>query len=153
MKVFVYLSLAILGLAACKSNTGEQAAQEPLTNNVDSLEYQVMAIHDEAMPRLNEINHLLAQIRRMREGIQETPEGKIELPEGMNAITEQLKLAEQGMWDWMKAYSDAKDESLQGDALVDFYKKELVKVQKVRDDIATGIDSAKSWIQENSPQQ
>lgn len=155
MRVFIFLFLSAALLASCQSgNNPNNQEQSPASTaaDVSALEEQVMAIHDEAMPRLNEINQITARLREIKSDLKETPEGKIESPEGLDQISEALKLAEQGMWDWMKSYNDGKNASSPAQ-LAAFLENELIKVTKVRDDINSSIERAQTWLSENAPAQ
>lgn len=112
------------------------------------MEAEVMVIHDEVMPKMNDINDLSAQLREIRSNVVEDENGKSVSPEGLDDALKSLKLAEQAMWDWMKAYSDTKA-TLQEDQLKLFYEKEMEKITKVRQDMLDAIQKAQTWIEAN----
>jgi len=146
MRVLPFLFIAISILMSCKqAATGDSASGESVNPELKALEAQVMAIHDEVMPRMKDINDILIQLREIKGAIKETPEGKLESPDGMEELMGSLKLAEQGMWDWMKSYSDTKA-TLQEDQLKSFYEKELEKVNKVKTDMLGSIEKAQAWL-------
>ena len=142
MKV-AYLTFLLPALFLCckqASSTGE-------TSNADAktLEAQVMALHDEVMPKVNEITDLSAELRKFKAGIPESPDGRIDTPDSLMQVMESLKLAEQGMWEWMKAFSDTKA-TLTEDQMKPFMEKQLAILTKVSTDMTSSIDRAKSWI-------
>ena len=110
-----------------------------------------MAVHDEVMPKINDIGHLSAQLRNIKSKLEETPEGKIESPEGLDDALQSLKLAEQGMWDWMKNYSDTKAK-VAPDQMKSFMEEQLVSIEKVKQDMLASIDKAKKWIADHPVQ-
>lgn len=146
MKLFFVLLFASLTVWACKkSGTGDATNTDGAASDVKTLEAQVMAIHDEVMPKMNDIGHLGAQLRRIKSGLPRTPEGKIESPDGLEEVITSLKMSEQGMWDWMKSYSDTK-ETLNEDQMKIFMEGEMTKVTKVKTDMLAAIEKAQAWI-------
>jgi hypothetical protein len=146
MRVLPFLILALSILSSCKpAATGETSSSESGNPELKALEDQVMAIHDEVMPKMKDINDIMVQLREIKAAVKETPEGKLESPDGMEQVMGSLKLAEQGMWDWMKSYSDTKA-TLKEDELKSFYEKELEKVNKVKSDMLGSIEKAQAWL-------
>ena len=90
------------------------------TVDIKAYEDSLLAVHDEVMPRMKEIQDLSTELRKIKAGLKENEMGKIESPEGLDATLESLKLADQGMWDWMKSYSDTK-KTLKEDQLMPFF--------------------------------
>lgn len=154
MRILLFTLLVALTWVACKTgSSGDTNAADQGSSDVKTLEAQVMAIHDEVMPKMNDIGHLSAQLRRIKADLEETPEGKIESPDGLDQAMESLKLAEQGMWDWMKSYSDTK-KTLGEDQLKSFMEGEMIKVTKVKTDMLAAIEKAQAWLAANpQPQQ
>lgn len=142
MKV-LYLTIFLPAFFLC-------CKQAPATGDVSSadakdLETQVMTLHDEVMPKVNDISALSAQLRKLKTSLPESAEGQKEIPDGLDKVLESLKLSEQGMWDWMKAYSDEKAK-LREDQVVPFMEKQLEILKKVDTDMSTSIEQAKNWI-------
>lgn len=149
MKYLIYTALFFISAMACKQAATEESTTEQIpADNLAAIEAQVMAIHDEVMPKMQDITKMLATLRSYKEGASETPEGKIVYPRGLDDVMGELKLAEQGMWDWMKAYSDTKAE-LPADQLESFYKKELESVTKVKNDMLSSLEKGQAWLDEN----
>jgi len=146
MRVFPFLLFTVSLLFACKpgasSDTGETTG---VSQDLQALEKQVMAVHDEVMPKMKEINDLSAKLREIKTKFKEEESGKLNTPEGFEEVQGALKLSEQGMWEWMKSYSDTKA-TLQEDQLKPFYEKELEKINKVKQDMLGAIEKAQAWI-------
>jgi hypothetical protein len=139
----LYLTLFIPSLfLSCKqsSSTGETSSEDAKT-----LEAKVMTLHDEVMPKVNEISDLGAQLRKYKAALPESPDGRIDSPDGLDQVMESMKLSEQGMWEWMKAYSDTKP-TLTEDQVKPFMEKQLDILNKVNQDMTSSIDKAKAWI-------
>lgn len=142
MKV-LYLTIFLPAFFLC-------CKQAPATGDVSSvdakdLETQVMTLHDEVMPKVNDISALSSQLRKLKASLPESAEGQKETPEGLDQVLESLKLSEQGMWDWMKAYSDEKAK-LTEDQVGPFMEKQLDILKKVDTDMTSSIEKAKNWI-------
>ena len=149
MKYLMYTALFLISAMACKQTATDQSSTEQIpVDNLAAIEAQVMAIHDEVMPKMQDITKMLATLRSYKEDAKETPEGKIVYPHGLDNVMGDLKLAEQGMWDWMKAYSDTKAK-LPPDQLESFYKKELESVTKVKNDMLSSLEKGRAWLNEN----
>lgn len=139
----VYLTIFLPAIFLCckkASSTGETSSSD-----VKALETQVMTLHDEVMPKVNDISGLSAQLRKFKSDLPESPDGRVETPDSLMQVMEDLKLAEQGMWDWMKSYSDTK-ETLTEDQLKPFLEKQLEILTKVANDMNSSIENAKSWL-------
>lgn len=143
----ILLSLSILFLlSSCKKENTSSSTEAPVpASGPQALEAQVMAIHDEVMPKMRDITELSAKLRDIKSNVQEDSNGKIVYPDGLDQVSSALKLAEQGMWDWMKGFSDTKA-TLKEDQLEAFYKKELELVTKVKTDMLTAIENAQTWL-------
>ena len=146
MRVLFLLCCVITSIVACKpgsSTNSETATDTP--SEIQSLENQVMAVHDEVMPKMKDINDLLSKLRAVKSNVKEDETGKKQSPEGLEEVQGALKLAEQGMWDWMKSFSDTKA-TLKEDQLKSFYEKELEKINKVKQDMLSAMERGHTWL-------
>jgi hypothetical protein len=148
MKILSSLILFLTLLVACKPGASSDTAEDVQHMDDKALEAKVLTIHDEIMPRMNEIGHLSFQLRKIVTDMKETPEGTIESPAGLDAVVTDLKLAEHDMWDWMKSYSDTKA-TLTPEQLRPFLEKELQKINKVKADMISSIENAQAWLAAN----
>lgn len=153
MKFLPYIFFFALLLGSCKQSAGDPntdniSTEEAPVDELAALESQVMTLHDEVMPKMQDITKILATLRSYKDDAVETPEGKTVYPHGLDNLMGDLKLAEQGMWDWMKAYSDTKAK-LNPDQLESFYKKELESITKVKSDMLAAIEKGNAWIEAN----
>jgi hypothetical protein len=144
MRIFILAGISVLFLFSCKpSDKATEAGTDPKV-----LEEQVMAIHDEVMPKLSDIQDLSSQLRKIRAEIPENTQGKVVTPEGMDDIMESLKLADQSMWDWMDQYSKQRD-SIPADQLIPFLNRQMELVKTVETNVNTSITNAKVWLNAN----
>ena len=146
MRVLSSILFASLLLLSCKPSTDAgNASSEGSANDLKALEDQVMAIHDEVKPKMADITKLTAEIREIKATIKENPDGKIVSPDGLEEMMGSLKLAEQGMWDWMKAYSDTKP-TIKEDQMKSFYESQLETINKIKQDMLGSIEKAQTWL-------
>jgi len=134
--VSVFFSLFI----SCKEE--KKVATESESNQME----QVMAIHDEVMPKMGKIGSLVAQLRE-----------KIDNDEGgatEKKAMEDLQDANKSMMDWMQGFGNRFDseEIMNGKALTDEKKQwlneEEKKVNIVKEKINTSIANAEALLGE-----
>ena len=143
MKNFVQLSsiLLLFTLVACQ-NSGP-ASQQSLEE--EKLHKKILAIHDEVMPRMGEINKLRKKL------VESLDAGTFKSEEDIKAAKEAvqyLENADEGMMQWMHDYK--KPSELQKDKspeeVMAWLKEEYKKVEKVKYDIQTSIKEAKALL-------
>lgn len=148
MRVLTSILFASILLLSCKPSTGaDNTSTEGTANDIKALEDQVMAVHDEVMPKMADITRLTGDLRAIKDKVTESPEGKLVSPDGLEELMASLKLAEQGMWDWMKAYSDAKP-TIKEDQLKSFYEGQLITITKIKQDMLSSIEKTETWLAE-----
>lgn len=136
---YAYWFLMLLGVlfSAC-GESGSSPAQ---------LEDQVMAIHDEVMPKMGDINaeiqRLTAELKELRNR-ENADSGRIE---AIQTAVNDLKKADQNMRIWMRNY--AKDYVKQKDHMTEeekvaYLQSELVRVQKVKESMLGSLEQANS---------
>ncbi len=146
MRVLTTILFASLLFLSCKPSTGaDTTSTEGTANDIKALEDQVMAVHDEVMPKMADITRLTGDLRAIKSKVSENPDGKIVSPDGLEELMGSLKLAEQGMWDWMKAYSDAKP-TIKEDQLKTFYEGQLITINKIKQDMLGSIEKTETWL-------
>jgi len=134
----IILSLFIL-LFSCKT--------EPKKDKVPTQMEEVMAIHDEVMPKMGAISNLIADLKPK---VDSTEVGK----ENLKAIRD-LQGAHKSMMDWMKSFGERFDyeEIMNGKELnaekIEWLKEEDVKVKELREKINTSIANAERVLGEN----
>ena len=134
----IFLCLFIL--TSCKENKKTEEAAD------NSQMKQVMAIHDEVMPKMSEIGKLVGQLKSK---IDTTAVGQ-EYEKAMKDLQE----ANTSMMEWMHDFGDAfdSDEILNGKALTEEKKTLLAseekKIKEVKEKINSSIQHAKELLQE-----
>ena len=133
----IYLSVFTIALffTGCgKSNSGEKV--EKVASEEDKLYEQVMAIHDEVMPKMNDLHKLKKQLE---EEIKNSPdlveERKMQLENQLKEVNE----ASEAMMQWMRQFSP--DElKTDKEAYVKYLNEQLEEVTKVKEDMLKALE-------------
>lgn len=98
---------------------------------------EVMAIHDEVMPRMNDLYKAKSALRTQLEtpGLPDTEKKEI------NEKIALIDAASEGMMVWMRQFNPLPD-SVGEDKAREYLEAELVKVKKVREDILKALEIA-----------
>ncbi|MCL6273989.1 hypothetical protein M3P19_08210 [Muricauda sp. 2012CJ35-5] len=137
MKNYVYLTILLLTLSfSCKEKEKEVEGPSQME--------QVMAIHDEVMPKMSTLGKLVGELN--------TKIDTTEMGLKYEAAMKDLQAAHNSMMDWMKGFGDRfdSDEILNGKALSDEKQKwldlEEVKVKDLKEQINSSIANAEALL-------
>lgn len=155
----IFTTVTILVLLACSDaptdHTGHNAAAATAKNKEDSLYNEVIALHDETMPKIGKLM-----------GYQKTAQAKIDslnqyltthkdemarsLKADYDSLLFQLKAAEKGMNDWMDGFEPDPKMPNKED-IVKYFEDQKAKAQKMKDDIFVALDSASAKLDPKVP--
>ena len=123
MKLIV--KLMVIVLIGTMTNCGEKEK---------SLYDQVMDIHDEVMPKMNDIYKMR---KSLKDSIANTPDMPEETKQKFEQTILQLDSAGDSMMVWMREFNppDQKDE----EAFKKYMESELVKVKKMKEDVMKAL--------------
>ncbi len=133
MRTLIIRTLITFAFYACGPN--EKSVQKARYD-------EVMAIHDEVMPKTGTIRKLKGELRAKAESLSNFDSLSIEAQKILGAIKE-LEAANESMMVWMRAFSEPAEET-QHDEVLKFYAEELEKVREVREKILTSIEKAET---------
>jgi preprotein translocase subunit YajC len=140
-KYTLLLATILLSLTfACKDSKKEEKKTQM---------QEVMAVHDEVMPKMGTIGKLISEINAKIEIIKET-DSTLELEDAKKDLQE----ANKAMMEWMKSFGNRfeSDEILKGKALTEEKQKllneEEVNVKKVRDLMNKSIENAETILKQ-----
>jgi hypothetical protein len=141
LRSLFFLCLAILSSCA-QSNKHEDHNHEATgsDNPNQPLYDQVMDIHDEVMPRSEDIYQLK---KELQEKIASTPDLIAEKKKELEMMIAELDSADQSMMDWMHHFRPLPDSADQEKAR-EYLESEMEKIKKVRDLTYESIEKAKS---------
>jgi hypothetical protein len=132
----LFFGIGLLLLAGCAKNK-EQAASEPVNEDTNQALYnQVMDVHDEVMPQMDNIMKLKRELQEKISAGASLPE---EQRQALEQKIQQLDSAGRSMMDWMAEF---KPEDYQGEELREYLESEMERVKKVRESMLEAIDQA-----------
>ena len=130
------LSLSLflfVALFSCQStpNQAEIDAQQALWE-------EVMAIHDEVMPKISEMNQISREFKKIEEKESDLFES---YREPIIMSRERLEAAEEGMFSWMNEFQplDKLRESKSHEEILAYLNGEKEKIAKVKDDMLNSL--------------
>lgn len=140
----IVLLVAVITLYSCGKKTAdhahhhetETAASDPNKALYDS----VMAVHDEVMPKLEDIFKLSESLK---DKIARTPDMPAAKKQEIEAAIDSLNNASEGMMVWMRKFSPITD-TTNPQAGQDYLRQEMVKVEGVKADILTSLERGKA---------
>lgn len=135
MKHLTYVIITLLLFAGCQKQSNDHEHTEDSPNQ--ALYDEVMGVHDEVMPKMNDIQKAKATLQTRLElpGISEAEKQEIS-----SKITE-LDSASEGMMVWMRQFDPIAD-SVGVEKARTYLEGELVKVKKVREDILRALEAS-----------
>jgi regulator of replication initiation timing len=146
-KIAVYLSALLLMVSfGCQQKSADEheghdaeAGDVVEASGNQELYNEVMKIHDEVMPKMEDIHRLK---QTLKEKIEKTPNlSKAERIE-LDAITAKLDSANESMMTWMHEFSPLPD-SLGEEKARAYLEGEIERVKKVRANILEALEAAK----------
>lgn len=141
-KKIVTVACLALVLSACNQD-GEK---------VQEMEKEVMAIHDEVMPRMGTINTLQKSLRSRISSLdslqQEGVVSNTQAGQRLKALELKLELttADSLMMDWMYTYRGDSAKALPGPAAMEYFRLEKDKIQLVKERTDKSIEATKEFL-------
>lgn len=99
---------------------------------------EVMKVHDEVMPKMNDIYKLKEELKNQ---IANTPNIAEEKKKEIEATILKLDSASEGMMVWMRNFNPLPD-SLGEEQAKEYLENEMEKVKKVREDVVEALEKA-----------
>jgi hypothetical protein len=129
-------SLFILALVALSCGTKTEQHHDHQHNHSaagfgDALYDEVMKVHDEVMPKMNDIYTLKEELKKQ---LANSPDMMDEKRKELEARIANLEAASEGMMRWMREFNPPAD-SLGEEAMKKYLEGEMEKVKRVREGI------------------
>ena len=99
----------------------------------------VMKVHDEVMPKMDNIYKLKGQLK---EKIDNTPELAADKKKEIEGIIQRLDSASEGMMVWMRKFNPPADTVVGEEQAKEYLEGEMEKIKKVRDDVRKALEEA-----------
>lgn len=138
MKQRLLLTLLLLPflLLACESEPAPEEEQPALQD-------RVMAVHDEAMAKMDAIYQTKKALQEQQAALDST---KVELHEEIQARVADLAAADEAMMSWMRNYKAPADPSTP--EAQEYLQEEMVKIEAVREQMLTAIEASNQLLEE-----
>ncbi len=139
---FLFFCLSIL--AACgKSGKHDHKASEELKGNPNEALYdQVMAVHDEVMPKMDELYRLK---KELKDEVTTAKDLAADKKEQLIQTIQLLDSADHAMMDWMHKFKPAADSTDQ-EVAREYLENEMERINKVKELMNSAIDKAKTEV-------
>jgi hypothetical protein len=136
--------LAILLLTGSCAQKHQDAGEhnhhhEEATGN-KALYDEVMKVHNEVMPKMDDILKLRGNLKKK---ITDTPEMPAEKKSAIESAIVKLDSASEGMMVWMRKFTPPTDSTTEEKAR-EYLEDQKVKVQKVKEDMLKAIEAAEA---------
>lgn len=125
------LVVVLFFVTGCRQQTQEKEA-----GSNEELYSRVMEIHDEVMPKMNDIYKKKEQLK---DRLAKEPNLPEEERKEIEASIAELDSASEGMMRWMREFNPPSEESASEEEVREYLEKEMEKVKKVRDDILNAL--------------
>ncbi|MCW5909999.1 MAG: hypothetical protein KIT62_02935 [Cyclobacteriaceae bacterium] len=139
MKQFVFLVVIVL-LSACDKRNSSVSETDDTRDDPNQVLYdQVMDVHDEVMPKMDEIMRLK---RQLQEQIANTPGMVVERKQQLERMISNLDSAGAAMMNWMHKFNPLPD-SADPEKAREYLESEMERIRSVRTLMLESIDKAK----------
>ena len=145
-----YLLLATLALVwGCGQNSSSEDHDHDGGHDAEeggnkALYDEVMKVHDEVMPKMNDIYKLKEQLK---DKIADTPDMVAEKKQQIERTISRLDSASEGMMVWMRNFNPLPDSVGEQEAR-DYLESEMEKIKKVSEDVRKAIEDGSSMSNE-----
>ncbi|MCH6198756.1 hypothetical protein MMU07_04125 [Aquiflexum sp. LQ15W] len=114
----------------------------------DNLKEEVIAIHDEVMPKMDELKKLQKEIIQKSQDLAIDSIANSQQIETLNAIATDLNAAFEGMFVWMRQFKSTYEEMTPEEVEI-YLLDQKIKVQVVNDQIKSSIIAANKELGKN----
>lgn len=141
-----FLIAAIISLVGCTTSSKNEA--------VAALDAEILHIHDEVMPQLEDLNHYAGEIRSkivqldslQQEGVSSNTHAEQRLK--ANDLLARLQEADSLMWAWMRGYEADSAKALADEAAtMRYFENEKQKILTVQEKTENSIREAQSFLE------
>lgn len=138
--------MCILLLAGCKNASENSSNNHKIPTSLQPLHQEVLAIHDEVMPRMGEISNLQEKLIARLEVLRGQEPINTDSLKQANQVLGQLNRSESAMWDWMHGFSAL--DSIADDRKEAFLQTNKSTATEMRDLIVNSLEEAHAFLQE-----
>ncbi len=141
------IACSFLILLSCGKTSDHSGHNEGNSDNGDNpnqaLYDQVMDIHDEVMPKMEDLYKMK---KDLQDKIASTPDMVVEQKKELESMISNLDSASNAMMGWMHEFNPLPDSTDQ-EAAREYLENEMERIKKVRDQTNETLEKAKSIIE------
>jgi len=145
------IPLSILTVACNNDNTPKNRATTKVAPSLeDSLYKEVIALHDETMPKMGKIIGYKKVLQLKIDSLdtylsRKKDAGAALLKKNYEKLLAQLNNAEKGMNEWMEGFNP--DPQLPtSKEMVNYFEDQKQKAKKMKEDVFNALDSTAAWL-------
>lgn len=128
MRRLLYCFVAISIFFACKSDKALHSESKVLYD-------QVMAVHDEVMPKMRDVRQLSKKLKKIEESQSEKE---------IQDVLSNMELADEAMMDWMAQFKMPKNKSREAE--LEYLNGQIVSVNDMKDKMLSAISQAEKLL-------
>lgn len=113
----------------------------------DKLRTDVIAVHDEVMPKMGQLKSLQKQALQKADQLAAQDSTQTQQIEALKALALELDLAYEGMFVWMRQY-DREDGDATPEEIKSYLDGQMASVTKVNEDIKSALAKADSLLKD-----
>lgn len=141
MKLTTTFLMALIGLLVFTScGDGGKAEREALRD-------EVMAVHDEVMPKMGDFRKLEKQIVSLSDSLLQADSTNRDSVTDLVARTVELAAAKESMMAWMRQYNpEVMEDGTPHEEVMSYLKEQKVAIEKVRDQMNQALSSGEEAL-------
>lgn len=139
MKNNLILFITLLTFIACNNDKKEQ----------ETLKADVIAVHDEVMPKMGDLDRLARQLNNLADSL-EVDSTQATLINMLRIKSSELKSANESMMVWMRQYdAEYASKAESHEEVMGYLKDQMIKITKVKEEMNGSLQTGKDLF-ENS---
>lgn len=135
--------MLIVGFSSCKNNPESKNNISKESTQEDSLYNELMAVHDEMMPKMQDIMNLKSELSSVADSL--TNIDSLET-ESIQEVISNLEIADQAMMGWMHQFEPNMD-NLSHEERMTYLTLQKSKMDSVKIVMQSAIDGGKALLQ------
>lgn len=120
------------------------SCQNPEKQEVEQLKQQVMAVHDEMMPRMDELYSIKKSIVTKLQTADSISNDSQNSKDTLREALRKVQAGEEAMMQWMRDYKG--HTIMDNDSLLLYLKEELPKVEQMKQTMLEGLEAGKEAL-------
>jgi len=136
--IYIFTVIAVVTASGCNN---------PRTAEINKLKDECIKVHDEVMPRLDELSGYRASLREWKKDLDTiTTDTLAALRQSVLSQVLQLDSADDAMMDWMAGYEPKYESTHSIDSAVVYYTKQKEEINEVKNLMEESISNAKELL-------